>query len=235
MRDAGLTREVRAAYAHCARVVRRSESSFAAAFWLFPKPRRRALHAVYAFCRLADDIADDPGVRGDRRLLLGRWRAELTDAYLGKAQHPVGIALGDAVHRFRLSQDVFLDLLRGVESDLLGESMETFEDLRRYCYRVASTVGLLVVQVLEARSPRSFEYAETLGIAVQLTSIKGPFARLPPKWRARAMSSLPVPCSPRTSTVVVLLCTTLSKVAITSRIAGDSPTIRSVPKLRLRS
>jgi len=171
MRDAGLSREVHAAYAHCAQVVRRSESSFAAAFWLFPKPRRRALHAVYAFCRLADDIADDPDVRGDRRLLLERWRAELLDAYLGKAQHPVGIALGDAVHRFRLPQDVFLDLLRGVESDLLGESMETFEDLRRYCYRVASTVGLLVVQVLEARSPRSFEYAKTLGIAVQLTNV----------------------------------------------------------------
>ena len=171
MRDAGLAREVRAAYAHCARVVRRSESSFAAAFWMFSRPRRRALHAIYAFCRLADDIADDPGVRGDRRRLLERWRAELMDAYLGKARHPVGIALGDAVHRFRLPQDVFLDLLRGVESDLLGESMETFEDLRRYCYRVASTVGLLVVHVLEARSPRSFEYAEMLGIAVQLTNV----------------------------------------------------------------
>jgi phytoene synthase len=120
---------------------------------------------------LADDIADDPGVRGDRRRLLERWRAELTDAYLGKARHPVGIALGDAVHRFRLPQDVFLDLLHGVESDLEGETMETFEDLRRYCYRVASTVGLLVVKVLEARSPRSFEYAEMLGIAVQLTNV----------------------------------------------------------------
>jgi phytoene synthase len=71
----------------------------------------------------------------------------------------------------RRGQDVFLDLLRGVESDLEGETMETFEDLRRYCYRVASTVGLLVVQVLEARSPRSFEYAELLGIAVQLTNV----------------------------------------------------------------
>lgn len=171
MLDAGLSPEVRAAYAHCGRVVRRSQSSFAAAFWLFPRPRRRALHALYAFCRLADDIADDPGVHGDRRRLLERWRAELTDAYLGKARHPVGIALGDAVHRFRLPQDVFLDLLNGVESDLEGEAIETFEQLRRYCYCVASTVGLLVVHVLEARSPRSFEYAEALGIAVQLTNV----------------------------------------------------------------
>jgi phytoene/squalene synthetase len=65
------------AYDHCAEVVRRSDSSFAAAFWMFSKPRRRALHAIYAFCRLADDIADDPTVRGDRQRLLERWRSEV--------------------------------------------------------------------------------------------------------------------------------------------------------------
>ena len=167
MPDAILTQ----AYAHCADVVRRSDSSFAAAFWMFPKPRRRALHAIYAFCRLADDIADDPAVRGDRQRLLERWRSELSDAYRGKAQSPVGVALGDAVHRYRLPEDLFLELLRGVESDLLGESMKTFEDLRGYCYRVASTVGLLVVRVLEARSPLALDYAENMGIAVQLTNV----------------------------------------------------------------
>ncbi len=159
------------AYAHCAEVVRRSDSSFAAAFWMFPKPRRRALHAIYAFCRLADDIADDPMVQGDRQRLLALWRSELSDAYRGKARSPVGIALGDAVHRYRLPEDVFQELLRGVESDLLGESMKTFEDLSRYCFRVASTVGLLVVRVLEARSPLALDYAENMGIAVQLTNV----------------------------------------------------------------
>jgi phytoene synthase len=159
------------AYAHCADVVRRSDSSFAAAFWMFPKPRRQALHAVYAFCRLADDIADDPTVGGDRHRLLERWRAELSDAYRGKARSPVGVALGDAVHRYRLPEDLFLELLRGVESDLTGETMKTFEDLRRYCFRVASTVGLLVVRILEARSPQALDYAENMGIAVQLTNV----------------------------------------------------------------
>jgi phytoene synthase len=159
------------AYAHCARIVRRSGSSFAAAFWMLPAPRRRALHAVYAFCRLADDIADDPAVREDRSLLISRWRDELNAAYLGKSEHPVGIALGDAVHRFRLPQELFLDLLRGVESDLRGDPIERFEDLRIYCYRVASTVGLLVVSLLGCRSPRALAYAETLGIAVQLTNV----------------------------------------------------------------
>ncbi len=160
-----------AAYSHCAEVTRRAGSSFAAAFWMLPRPRRRALHAIYAFCRLADDIADAPEVEGDRGRLLERWRAELDAAYLGKANHPVGLALGDTVHRYRLPQTVFEDLLRGIESDLAGEPIETFEDLERYCYRVASTVGLLVVGVLGADSPRAREYARSMGIAVQLTNV----------------------------------------------------------------
>lgn len=160
-----------AAYSHCAQIVRASASSFAAAFWMLPAERRRALHAVYAFCRLADDIADDPDVREDRGLLMTRWRDELAAAYLGKSEHPVGIALGDAVHRFRLPQEVFLDLLRGVESDLRGEPIERFEDLRLYCYRVASTVGILVVTLLGCRSARAYAYAENLGIAVQITNV----------------------------------------------------------------
>jgi phytoene synthase len=159
------------AYGHCARLTRRSGSSFAAAFWMLPPPRRRALHAIYAFCRLADDIADDPAVRGDRARLLERWRAELRHAYRGTSRHPVGIALADAVQRFRLPEQAFLDLLRGVEWDLSGRPIETFEELYRYCYCVASTVGLLIVRVLEARDPGALDYAEKMGIAVQLTNV----------------------------------------------------------------
>ena len=99
---------LKAAYAHCRAIARRSGSSFLAAFWLFPPAERRALHAIYAFCRLADDIADDPAVRGDRRRLLERWREELAAAVRGKAEHPVGIALGDAVTRFRLPEAHFV-------------------------------------------------------------------------------------------------------------------------------
>jgi phytoene synthase len=166
-----LSPALREAYAHCARVLRQSGSSFAAAFWMLPAAQRRALHAVYAFCRLADDVADDPALRGDRQRLLERWRAELAAAYRGDATHPVGVALGDAVRRFRLPQEVFADLLRGVESDLRGEPIETWADLERYCYRVASTVGLLLVRILGARSPDSLEYARQMGIAVQLTNV----------------------------------------------------------------
>ncbi|HTO69705.1 MAG TPA: squalene/phytoene synthase family protein [Myxococcota bacterium] len=163
--------EVLRAYAHCRGVTRASHSSFAAAFWMFPKPKRRALHAIYAFCRLADDIADDPAIRGNRGLLLERWRDELAAAYDGKSVHPVGVALGDAVARFALPREIFEDLLLGVESDLKRLPIETFDDLYQYCYRVASTVGLLIVRVLGYRNPRTLDYAEAMGVAVQLTNV----------------------------------------------------------------
>ena len=159
------------AYRECAEITRRSGSSFASAFWMLPKPKRNALHAIYAFCRLADDIADDPKIAGDRTALLARWREELDDAFRGKAQRGVSVALSDAIERFRLPERVFLDLLAGVEFDLANEPIDTFDDLQLYCYRVASTVGLLVVRILGFENPRSLEFAETLGIAVQLTNV----------------------------------------------------------------
>ena len=159
------------AYAHCAEIARRSGSSFLAAFWMFPRAERRALHAIYAFCRLVDDIADDPALHGDRGMLLERWHEELVDAYRGKARHPVGIALGDAVVRFALPEDCFLDLLRGIEADLRGGEVETFGELERYCYCVASTIGLLVCGVRGLHGARVRDYAVHLGIAVQLTNV----------------------------------------------------------------
>jgi phytoene synthase len=162
---------VRLAYAHCARVARASGSSFLAAFWLFPPAQRRALHAIYAFCRMADDIADDPALRGDRVGLLKRWRELLDEAYLGRASHPVGIALADAAARFPLQKRWFEDLLCGVESDLFGAPIERFADLERYCYCVASTIGLLVVAVRGLDGAAIREYAVQMGIAVQLTNV----------------------------------------------------------------
>lgn len=159
------------AYRHCHAVTRGSASSFAAAFWMLPRPSRRALHAIYAFCRLADDIADDPEVSGDRGVLLKRWRQELASVYAGVPTHPVGVALADAVRRFELPESEFSELLRGIESDLLGETPKRPEDVERYCDRVAGTVGRLVVRLLGARSEESLAYATALGVAVQLTNI----------------------------------------------------------------
>ncbi len=163
--------ELRAAYAHCAAIARASGSSFLSAFWLFPREQRRALHAIYAFCRIADDLADDAEVAGDRARLLERWRAVLDEAYLGKARHPVGIALGDAAHRFRLRKRHFDDLLHGIESDLERAPIERFEELEHYCYCVASTIGLLIVEVRGLQDGAIRDYAVNMGIAVQLTNV----------------------------------------------------------------
>jgi phytoene synthase len=159
------------AYAHCARVARASGSSFLAAFWLFPRAERHALHAIYAFCRMADDIADDPCVSGDRIALLARWRELLDEAYLGKSEHPVGVALADTVARFRLPKRWFEDLLVGVEMDLFGAPIERFVELERYCYCVAGAIGLLVCAVRGLQGDAVRRYAVDLGIAVQLTNV----------------------------------------------------------------
>ncbi len=159
------------AHRHCARVGRDSGSSFASTFWMFPLPQRRALRAVYAFCRLADDIADHPAVAGDRGRLLERWHGELDRVYQGRSQHPVGLALADAVERYRLPESVFRELLEGIAWDLQGGSPRTYDELTRYCHQVASTVGSLVVRIRGFHNARSLVYADVLGIAVQLTNV----------------------------------------------------------------
>ena len=162
---------VSAAYAHCADIARRSGSSFLAAFWMFPRDERRALHAIYAFCRLVDDIADDPALRGDRGMLLERWHEELVDAYRGKARHPVGIALGDAVHRFHLPEECFLDLLAGILGKLGTHGRDGIDGvrfalqasfLRRFrcpcaapCYRAGASRSLHHASHVEAANKKT--------------------------------------------------------------------------------
>ncbi len=163
--DAGLAAD----YAACREVTRRSSTSFFRAFQLLPAERRRALHAVYAFCRFVDDVADEP--TRDPAALLARWREELDRAYDGGATRPVSRALSDATRRFPLAREHFLELIRGVESDLTRRRYESFAELRGYCYRVASTVGLLCIEVFGYQSPSARDYAVDLGIALQLTNI----------------------------------------------------------------
>lgn len=158
------------AYAYCAEVTRRSSSNFFYAFRLLPPPRREALCAVYAFCRFVDDIADD-AARRDPAALLGRWRDELTRLYEGAPTHPIGRALADAVRRFPLPRQCFLDLIRGVELDLTRRRYATFDELHEYCYLVAATVGLLCIEIFGYRQPSARDYAVDLGVAFQLTNI----------------------------------------------------------------
>jgi phytoene synthase len=162
--------DLRAAYAYCQNITRRSSSNFYYAFRLLSAERRDALFAVYAFCRFVDDIADDAG-RRDPAGLLGRWREELGRVYDGTPGHPISRALSDTVHRFPLAQQHFLDLIRGVEMDLTQRRYTTFDALYAYCYLVASTVGLLCIEIFGHRHPSARDYAVDLGVAFQLTNI----------------------------------------------------------------
>jgi 15-cis-phytoene synthase len=156
------------AYEACRRVVQASGSSFMEAFRLLPAERRRALEALYAFCRVIDDAADEGA---DGRATLAAWRAELARAGAGAARHPVAVALADAAARFAVPQRHLEEIITGVEMDLEPRRYETFDDLRRYCYHVASAVGLATIPILGCRAAESRTYAETLGLALQLTNI----------------------------------------------------------------
>jgi 15-cis-phytoene synthase len=157
-------------YEHCAQVTRRSRSSFYYAFILLPPERRRALHAVYAFCRFIDDIADDEAIR-EPALLLKRWREELDRVYSGAPTRALSRALADSARRFKIPRELFEEIINGVEMDLSRKRYQTWEELRPYCYRVASALGLICIEIFGYSNPSAKLYAENLGLALQLTNI----------------------------------------------------------------
>ncbi|HUY39364.1 MAG TPA: presqualene diphosphate synthase HpnD [Candidatus Binataceae bacterium] len=157
-------------YERCAEVTRRSSSNFYYAFMLLPIERRRALHAVYAFCRFVDDIADDESIR-EPAMLLQRWREELDRVYAGTPTRGISRALTDTIGRFSIPRAYFDDFISGMEMDLSRKRYATFEELRLYCYRAASVVGLMCIEVFGYSNPAAKIYAENLGIAFQLTNI----------------------------------------------------------------
>jgi phytoene synthase len=166
----GAVAALREDYARCASITRRSSSNFYYAFMLLPAERRQALYSVYAFCRFVDDIADTESV-GRPAELLARWREELERVFNGSPTHPISRALAHNVRRFAIPRRYFEDIIDGVEMDLGRTRYAAFEELRLYCYRVASAVGLVCIEIFGYRNPRVREYAEHLGIAFQLTNI----------------------------------------------------------------
>jgi len=163
---------VRAAYRECKAATKKSTSNFYYAFRLLPRRKRRAIHATYAFCRLCDDIVDEPargGATPSERL--GEVRAALDAAYEGRPEGDLWLAVNDASARFGVRRRHLRDIIDGVEMDLERSRYETFEDLRQYCLRVASAVGLVCIEICGYRDERAVEYAVDLGIAMQLTNI----------------------------------------------------------------
>jgi phytoene/squalene synthetase len=154
-----------------AEVTRRSGSSFLTGFLCLDRRRRAGMVAVYAFCRVADDAVDEaPDVAtGERHLAF--WRAELDAAAAARAATPIGRALQGAMQEFGVPVAPLADLLDGVATDLAPHAFADEAELERYCYRVASAVGLACLPVLGADSPGARGFANALGQALQRTNI----------------------------------------------------------------
>jgi len=153
------------------RLTRKSRSNFFYAFLCLPKPKREALYAVYAFCRIVDDAVDVGQDRAAQRKELERWRAEIAQVFEGSPEHPAAQRLQEAVKIFPIPREALEEIIAGVEMDLERSAYATFEDLYPYCYRVASAVGLCCIEIFGYTDLRAREYAVNLGVALQLTNI----------------------------------------------------------------
>lgn len=158
-------------YRYCETLARREAGNFYPAFRLLPKDQRRAMCALYAFMRIADDLSDEPGAVDDKRHSLTAWRQALRQALAGTSSHPIHPALQDVVAKFAVPAEYLEAVIDGVEMDLTTFSYATFADLRLYCWRVASAVGLACIHLWGFRDDRAKELAENAGIAFQLTNI----------------------------------------------------------------
>jgi phytoene synthase len=156
-------------YAHCRRVARTRARNFYYAFVLLSREQRDAMCAVYAFMRYCDDLSDEPGAN---RAAIEQWRKAFDEALEDRYDaHLVLPALHDTVTRYQVPPRYLYEMIDGVASDLEPRRFETFEQLYRYCYQVASTAGLTTVHILGFESPDALPLAEKCGIAFQLTNI----------------------------------------------------------------
>ncbi len=153
-------------------IAKKSKSSFYYAFNLLPTAKREAMNTVYAFCRQTDDIVDEGDAPAEMKYAkLHKWRLELDKALSGISESALLNKLGRTISQFNIPLDPFFDLLRGMEMDLQKNRYPTFEDLRMYCYCVASTVGLMCIEIFGYKHGSAKDFAVNLGIALQLTNI----------------------------------------------------------------
>ena len=156
---------------YCQSRAAQSGSSFYYSFVFLPPERRRAITALYALCREVDDVVDtvsDPGVASAK---LAWWRAEIARMFCGAPTHKVTQALLPALARYALPLEHFLALVDGMQMDLEQTRYLDYDALRLYCHRVAGVVGLLAAAIFGHSEPRTLDYADNLGIALQLTNI----------------------------------------------------------------
>lgn len=156
---------------YCQHKAAQSGSSFYYSFLFLQPERRRAITALYAFCREVDDVVDECTDVQLARTKLAWWRAELVSMYQGKPNHPVTQSLAEAMHSYNLPQELLMEIIDGMEMDLSQTRYTDFKALHLYCYRVASVVGLLAAEIFGYEDRRTLKYAHDLGLAFQLTNI----------------------------------------------------------------
>ncbi len=156
---------------YCQHKATQSGSSFYYSFLFLPPERRRAITALYAFCREVDDAVDEPSDPSAARATLAWWRGELDRLFAGNPQHPVTLALDPAIEPFGITKAQMSEIMDGMEMDLNQNRYLNFAGLQLYCHRVAGVVGALAAGIFGYRNPRTREYAEKLGFAFQLTNI----------------------------------------------------------------
>ena len=156
---------------YCEKKTARSGSSFYYSFLFLPPEQRRAIMALYAFCREVDDVVDECSAPALAQTTLQWWREEIARLYAGTPQHPVTQALQTAIARYNLPQEHFQEIIDGMAMDLSQTRYATFKELSLYCYRVASVVGLMAATIFGYEDRHTLKYAHDLGMAFQLTNI----------------------------------------------------------------
>ena len=156
-------------YAFCRRIARTRARNFYYSFILLPSEQKNAMCAVYAFMRFCDDISEGQGASIQA---IEEWRSQLASALEGRySDHPVWPAFHDTVKRYRIPHHYFHEMIDGVSSDLQPRQIQTFDELYRYCYQVASVVGLTTIHIFGFDSTDALALAEKCGIAFQLTNV----------------------------------------------------------------
>jgi len=157
--------------AYCQEKAAKSGSSFYYSFLFLPPDKRRAITAVYAFCREVDDVADEVTDVGVARIKLAWWRTEIANVFAGNPQQPVGKAWLPVVQELHLTAEQFNEIIDGMEMDLTYHRYPDFKSLQLYCYRVASVVGQISATIFGYTDHNTLRYANDLGMAFQLTNI----------------------------------------------------------------
>jgi phytoene synthase len=158
-----------ASYAFSRRIARTRARNFYYSFLLLSRPQREAMCAIYAFMRYCDDISEGEGAS---REAIERWRRDLDNALQGGyGKNLLWPAFHDTVQNYRIPHEYFYQMIEGVSSDLEPKQLHTFDELYRYCYQVASVVGLTIIHIFGFESPDALKLAEKCGIAFQLTNI----------------------------------------------------------------